>query len=161
MQAVGASVGEIEGVYRSRAEGFFRLVCAQTGDAESARDAVQEGFANAVRGRASFRGEGPLDAWVARCVIDAALDASRASPSSRIRQDETESGESSADAGLLAAIRRLPPRQREALFLRYFLDFDYATIAATLSVESGLSPPRCMLPAPRSSLRDSLQEVYR
>lgn len=162
MHVVGASVEEIESVYRRRAEGFFRLVCAQTGDPESARDAVQEGFANAVRGRASFRGEGPLDAWVARCVINAARDARRAAPGGRFRQDEGERGESSTDTdqlALRAAIRGLPPRQRDALFLRYFLDFDYATIAATLSVEVGTVS--ATLHAARSSLRDSLQEVYR
>lgn len=34
-----------------------------------ALDAVQEGFARALRGRASYRGDGTLDAWVARCVL--------------------------------------------------------------------------------------------
>lgn len=66
MDSLGASVDEIEDVYRRRAPAFFRLALARTSGSEAARDAVQEGFANAVRGRASFRREGSLDAWIAR-----------------------------------------------------------------------------------------------
>jgi len=156
---MGASVEEIEGVYRRRARGFFRLALAHTGSVESAKDAVQDGFANAVRGRASFRREGLLDAWVARCVINAALDASRALTSRGVKAEE-EIHDPPAGGELLtlrAAIRRLPSRQREMLFLRYYLDFDYATIAATLGVEVGTVS--ATLHAARSSLRNSLQEV--
>src|SRR5215470_4167180 len=67
----------IEAVYRTRAADFFRFALATTGDPERARDAVQEGFARAIRGRATFRGAGPLEAWVARCVLNAAFDLNR------------------------------------------------------------------------------------
>ena len=36
-----------------------------------------------------------------------------------------------------AAVRALPPRQRDALFLRFYLDFDYVAIAETLGIEVG------------------------
>jgi RNA polymerase sigma factor (sigma-70 family) len=161
MKSVEASVGEIEDVYRRRASGFFRLAYAHTGAAESARDAVQEGFANAVRSRASFRGEGPLDAWVARCVINAALDESRSSSATSAIGGDEESDEPTADGdlGLRAAIRDLPPRQRDALFLRYYADFGYAAIAAALGIEVGTVS--ATLHAARASLRDLLQEVNR
>jgi DNA-directed RNA polymerase specialized sigma24 family protein len=35
------------------------------------------------------------------------------------------------------AVRQLPQRQRDALFLRYYLDFDYRAIAEALDVEVG------------------------
>jgi RNA polymerase sigma-70 factor (ECF subfamily) len=161
MQSVGASVEEIEDVYRRRAGEFFRFAFAHTGGIEDASDAVQEGFAKAVRGRASFRREGPLDAWVARCVINAALDKNRdlADPSAVGGDDRSGSPWTNGDVlALRAAIRRLPPRQRDALFLRHFLDFDYAAIAATLGVEVGTVS--ATLHAARASLRESLQEVY-
>lgn len=162
MESVGASVRQIEDVYRRRASGFFRLAYAHTGAAESARDAEQEGFANAVRSRASFRREGPLDAWVARCVINAALDESRNSSGTRTIEGVEESGEPTADSDLLAlraAIHDLPPRQRDVLFLRHYADFDYATIAAALGIEVGTVS--ATLHAARAALRDSLQEVNR
>jgi RNA polymerase sigma factor (sigma-70 family) len=162
MGSLGASLDEIEDVYRRRARDFFRLAFAQIGGSEGARDAVQEGFANAVRGRASFRREGPLDAWVARCVVNAALDASRDWTGGGAVEPEDERTELPGGADLAsvrAAIRRLPSRQRDALFLRHYLDFDYSAIAAALGIEVGTVS--ATLHAARTSLRDSLQEVYR
>jgi DNA-directed RNA polymerase specialized sigma24 family protein len=78
MQKEQASLAAIEAVYRSRGADLFRFALARTGSTEAARDAVQDGFARAIRGRASFRGDGPLEAWSARCVINAARDASAA-----------------------------------------------------------------------------------
>jgi RNA polymerase sigma factor (sigma-70 family) len=57
------------------------------------------------------------------------------------------------------AVRRLPQRQRDALFLRYYLDFDYRAIAEALDVEVGTISTT--LHAARNSLRDALQEVPR
>ena len=51
----------------------------------------------------------------------------------------------------------LPQRQRDALFLRYYLDFDYRAIAEALDVEVGTIS--ATLHAARSSLMDALQEV--
>lgn len=39
------------------------------GDADTGRDAVQDGFAQAIRSRAGFRGEGSLEGWVWRIVL--------------------------------------------------------------------------------------------
>jgi DNA-directed RNA polymerase specialized sigma24 family protein len=41
------------------------------------------------------------------------------------------------DAALLAALWRLPTRQREVIALRIFLDLDTGTIAQQLGIESG------------------------
>ena len=60
----GASLGEIERVYRDRFGDYRRVAAAILGDSEAARDAVQDAFVSAVRRRASFRGEGPLEAWL-------------------------------------------------------------------------------------------------
>jgi len=71
---VRVSLNEIEAVYRSRGADFFRLALARTSDREAALDDVQEGFARAIRGRRSYRGAGPLEAWIARCIMNAAHD---------------------------------------------------------------------------------------
>ena len=81
-----SSLAEIEVVYRSREADFFRLALAKTGDPEAARDAVQDGFAQAIRGRRSYQGKGSLDAWVARCVINAAHDVRRAARATDVGQ---------------------------------------------------------------------------
>ena len=55
------------------------------------------------------------------------------------------------------AVRRPPPRQRDVLFLRYYLDFDYATIGQTLGIKTGTVS--ATLHAAHRSLRNALQEV--
>src|SRR3954467_7769671 len=70
-------LGEIEELYRLRQHSFFRVARSITGDRETAAEAVQDGFADAIRSRGTFRGEGPLDAWVWRAVVNAARKAVR------------------------------------------------------------------------------------
>jgi len=161
------SLAEIEAVYRNRGADFFRLALAKTGDPEAARDAVQDGFAQAIRGRRSYRGSGSLEAWLARCVINAAHDVRRAATVARPIElratgDGTavESGALHADAAIVReAVRRLPERQRDALYLRFYLGFEYAAIAETLGVEVGTVS--ATLHAARTSLAQNLQEVLR
>ena len=54
---------------------------------------------------------------------------------------------------------QLPQRQRNALFLRFYLDFDYAAIAETLGIEVGTVS--ATLHAARAALAEQLQEVKR
>jgi RNA polymerase sigma factor (sigma-70 family) len=162
MKRPGIRLEAIEAVYRTRAADFFRFALARTGDPERARDAVQEGFARAIRGRATFQGTGPLEAWVARCVLNAALDLNRVF--SRIEsepEDVPADSTASDDSGsvIREAVRQLPQRQRDALFLRYYLDFDYRAIAEALDVAVGTIS--ATLHTARNSLMDALQEVRR
>ena len=52
---------------------------------------------------------------------------------------------------------QLPQRQRDALFLRHYLDFDYAAIAETLGIEIGTVS--ATLHAARRALARALEEV--
>ena len=70
----GASPDELEALYRGRFEVFARVAASVTGDAERRRDAVQDAFATAVSRRRSFRGDGPLEAWVWRIVLNGRRD---------------------------------------------------------------------------------------
>ncbi len=160
---------EFENIYRNRGADFFRLALAKTGDPEAARDAVQDGFAQALRGRGSFRGRGSLEAWIARCVINAAHDVRRAATRTNADLDDlptTDFGSSAdaavpnADAAIVRqAVRRLPDRQRDALYLRFYLGFEYAAIAESLDIEVGTVS--ATLHAARASLAQNLQEALR
>jgi RNA polymerase sigma-70 factor (ECF subfamily) len=153
---VSAVLADIERVYRARGADFFRFALARTGDPEAARDAVQDGFARALRARRSFRGQGSLEAWLARCVINAAHDLARRSPPDL--PEPSPPTEADADAtAIREAVRRLPQRQRDALFLRYYLGLDYSDIAEVLGVKVGTVS--ATLHAARASLGASLQEV--
>jgi RNA polymerase sigma factor (sigma-70 family) len=149
----------IEAVYRGRGADFYRFALARTSDPELARDAVQEGFARAIRAAHSFRGTGSLEAWIGRCVLNAAIDASEvAGPRELGEQADDEAPPAvETDGDVREAVRGLPARQRDALFLRYYLDFDYATIAETLGVEVGTVS--ATLHAARENVMQALQEV--
>jgi RNA polymerase sigma factor (sigma-70 family) len=170
MSRVEPSLLQIETLYRERGADYFRLALAKTGDREQARDAVQEGFARAIRSRSSFRATGSLEAWIARCVLNAAHDAARTAGRSPTSADDAgEAGRGDApdaerETGSAAelvrqAVARLPQRQRDALYLRHYLDLDYAAIAEALGVEVGTVS--ATLHAARAALANDLQEVAR
>ena len=116
-----AILDELEELYRSRFDVFARVAASVTGDGERARDAVQEAFATAVRKRGSFRGEGPLEAWVWRIVLNAARsDVRRSIPAVDLDEQARPNGYPERDAELRVALARLPERQRTAVFLRYY-----------------------------------------
>src|SRR2546427_77751 len=118
------TLAELEALYRSRHAHFVRVARAITGDPERAVEAVQDAFADAVRTRRSFRGEGNLEAWVWRAVVNAARKA--------LRRPLVEVGSAPVPQSELAAppvvrelapvLARLPERQRLVVFLRYYAD---------------------------------------
>ena len=154
----GASLDELEALYRSRFDVFARVAASVTGDSERARDAVQEAFATAVRKRRSFRGEGPLEAWVWRIVLNAARsDVRRAVPATAYDEPAATNGHPEHDAELRVALARLPERQRTAVFLRYYADLDYAAIGEALGISAGTVA--ATLNAAHTALRTRLEEV--
>jgi len=154
----GASLDELEALYRSRFEVFARVAASVTGDSERARDAVQEAFATAVRKRRSFRGDGPLEAWVWRIVLNAArLDLRRALPVAEYDEPAATNGHPERDAELRVALARLPEQQRTAVFLRYYADLDYAAIAEALGIHIGTVA--ATLNSAHTTLRTRLEEV--
>jgi RNA polymerase sigma-70 factor, ECF subfamily len=155
---------EIEDLYRLRYRQFLRVATAILGDEAIAHDAVQEGFAEALRQRTSFRGEGALGAWVWRIVLNTALAARRARVARREDADvrvgpPSSNGDSGDEAGVRRWIAALPERQRLAVFLRYYADLDYRSIAAALEVDVGTVS--ATLSAAHQALRNSLKEVPR
>ena len=115
-----------------------RIAASVTGDPHRALDAVQDGFATALRRRDSFRGDGPLEAWVWRIVLNTARsNARRRTPLEDPQRPRATNGHPERDAELRAALARLPERQRTAVFLRYYADLDYAAIGAALGIADG------------------------
>ena len=105
----GASLDDLEALYRSRFDVFARVAAGVTGDSERARDAVQEAFATAVRKRRSFRGDGPLEAWVWRIVFNAArLDLRRDIPAVDYDEPAAANGRPERDVELRRRARAPP-----------------------------------------------------
>jgi RNA polymerase sigma-70 factor (ECF subfamily) len=151
-----ALLAQLEELYRGEYRRFLRVAVAALRDEERAVDAVQEAFASAVQKRSKFRGEGPLEAWVWRMVVNAALkERGRSRPLHLVGSEPSEPGRE--PSAVPEAIARLPERQRLALFLRYYADLDYGSIAIALQVSTGTVG--ATLNAAHASLRRLLQEV--
>ena len=152
------SLDEFEALYRSRFDVFVRVAASVTGDSERAHDAVQEAFATAVRKRRSFRGDGPLEAWVWRVVLNAARsDVRRTAPVVDYDEPVAGNGHPEVGAELRVALARLPERQRMVVFLRYYADLDYVAIGEALGISAGTVA--ATLNAAHAALRTRLEEV--
>jgi RNA polymerase sigma-70 factor (ECF subfamily) len=136
---VGARPEEIEELYERRFVAFRNGLLALTGSLESARDAVQEGFAQALRDRDQFRGEGSLEGWVWRIVFRAALRSRRNGHEVTLEEVVAEApmARVESDPQLAAALLALAPRRRLVVFLRYFADLSYAQIAEVCEISEG------------------------
>ena len=125
-------------MYRERYVGFRNTLAAVTGSYDSARDAVQEAFARALRQRASFRAEGSLEAWIFRIALRAALEKRRNGREVPLDDSlDPEVLEAERDPELAAAVRSLPPRRRLIVFLRYYAGLSYGEIAEACGISEG------------------------
>jgi RNA polymerase sigma factor (sigma-70 family) len=149
---------ELEAVYRERSAGFQSALATVVGSYDEARDVVQDAFAVALRDLGSFRGDGPLEAWVMRIALRLAI---------RRRQRTVASGEldeswptaelpdPERDPELADAIRSLAPRRRLVVFLHYYADLSYASIAELSGMREGTVA--ATLAQARAALRTSLE----
>jgi RNA polymerase sigma-70 factor (ECF subfamily) len=149
----------IEAIYRKRFGAFVFSVTALLGSGDDALDAVQEGFARALRQRRSFRAEGSLEGWIWRIVLNVARDRlrdrGRTLPSASV-EGQPESVDALED-DLRARLLALPERQRLAVFLRYYGDLSYDQIAEALGVRPGTVA--ASLHAAHEALRHELEGV--
>lgn len=154
---------ELEAVYRQRYRQFLRVATAILGDEAAGHDAVQDGFAQALRAAPSFRDEGSMEGWVWRMVVNAALASRRRRVARREVPESNEArsanGHNADEAGVRAWVAALPERQRLAVYLRYYADLDYRAIADALGVEVGTVS--ASLSSAHQALRRSLEEVER
>lgn len=132
---------EFADFFRTSWEPCLRAVLAVVGSPQLAEDQVAEAFARAWASWRKVRRHPAPRAWVVRTALNAGASwwrrRSREMPLAD--HDLTAAGDpgDELDASLLTALRRLPPRQREVIALRIFLDLDTDTIARQLGIEAG------------------------
>jgi RNA polymerase sigma factor (sigma-70 family) len=147
---------QIESLYRADFRRFERVARAVTGDRESALEAVQEGFADALHHAGQWTARGPLEGWVWRCVVNRARKA-RPRRSVELPPDEVRTNSDHEDGDLRVRLAALPERQRLVVFLRYFAGLEYREIAAALEIETGTVS--ATLHAAHANLRTGYEEA--
>jgi RNA polymerase sigma-70 factor (ECF subfamily) len=153
------SAADLEQLYRRDFRQLVRVAAAVTRSEAAGAEAVQEAFLRLLRSRESFRGEGPLEAWVWRTVVNEAKrlagreeEALTAAPG-----ELRDNGRVGHDATTRALVAALPERQRLAVFLRYYADLDYRTIGQVLGIETGTVS--ATLAAAHERLRGAIEGV--
>jgi RNA polymerase sigma factor (sigma-70 family) len=154
-----AQVSDLEALYRARYRHFLRVATLITRDEGTAHDAVQEGFAATIRSLASYRGEGRLEAWVWRAVVNAAKKQQRHSSATALEDEPTsrQNGDQTEARLIRTWIAALPERQRLIVYLRYYADLDYRQIATVLDIAVGTVS--ATLSAAHQTLRKTVEEV--
>ncbi len=139
-----------------------------TGDAEMAREAVQDGWIEILRGLGGLRDELAFPAWALRIVTRRArrlggrrsLDRARQAPLDDQLVEASTDGGGEDEADVLArrtlqrGIEALPPDQRAALALVYLHGLSVAEAALALEAPEGTIKTRLM--HARRKLRDHL-----
>jgi RNA polymerase sigma-70 factor (ECF subfamily) len=153
-------VAAIEHAYRDGYRRFLSLALGMLGDVESARDAVQEAFAHALRSRGDLRHAGNLYAWLWRIVVNVCRVEKRHALTGLNESYELEANGHPGDwSEVRAVIAALPERQRLVLFLRHYADLDYETIGQVTGIERGTVA--ATLHAAHWKVRDAMTEVPR
>lgn len=132
--------------YRRSRNDCLRAVLVNVGDQDTAQDLVAEAFARAwASWRTVSRHPAPA-AWVVRTALNAGVSRWR-----RLRREiplpdlATVAGKPAAcgaddgpvDPRVMAALLRLPARQRQVIALRLFLDLDTGRTAEVLGIAPG------------------------
>jgi RNA polymerase sigma factor (sigma-70 family) len=152
MRALRGDVAAYERLVARHADVAFRTACVIAGSAADAEEAAQDAFVKAHRALGRFRIGSPWRPWLLRIVANEARNRRRAAgrrtrwelraandPSRGLAAPSAEAAVLVAerDASLRAALSALADRDREAIYLRYFLDLPEAEMAAVLGCRPG------------------------
>jgi len=136
---MGHQQDEFAGFYRSSRDSCLRAVAAVVGDRQLAEDLVAESFARAWTSWGTVRGHPAPRAWVVRTALNLGVSWWRRRREVPLAGHDAAAPAdvSTVDPALIAALRRLPARQREVLALRIFLDLDTEATAKVLRIAPG------------------------
>ena len=129
-------------LYRLYADDLYRYLFSRCGDETDAEDLVAETFLAAFRSARTYRGTGPVKAWLVGIARRKAADAHRgkrahlaldaiAALADPVRTDDLALQRVEL-ARVLAITERLAPDRAEALRLRYFAGLECDEIAPLL-----------------------------
>lgn len=126
-------------------QSMVRLAAALT-DRDSAEDVVQDAFVKVWRRWAWIRDGDKAERYLRRAVVNVARDRLRRARVARgyewPEEQQVESAQNQAllaeeHRRVLAALTRLPERQRQVIVLRYYGELSEAETAATLGLRVG------------------------
>jgi len=134
----------VAALYESHALALIRLAYLMLGDRHAAEDVVQDAFSALYRAWHRLHDHGNLPGYVRASVVNGCRSAHRRARRVPVplAEPDAASAESEALAGeeqraTIAAVNRLPPRQREAIVLRFYADLPEQEVARAMGVSRG------------------------
>jgi RNA polymerase sigma-70 factor (sigma-E family) len=134
----------VTAIYQKHALGMTRLAFIMLGDRQAAEDVVQEAFCGLYRAWNRMSDHANAVGYLRSSVLNGSRSVMRRAkrPPRPLAVPAAASAEAAVLAGeeqreTLAALRRLPPRQREVLVLRYFADLPEQETAVAMGVSRG------------------------
>ena len=139
-----AAERQVTALYQAHALSLARLALLMLGDADAAQDVVQDAFFGLYRRWDKLASADAAPAYLRASVLNGCRTAlrRRSRPAFPAAEQSLESAEASVlhteeQRGVLAAVRRLPARQREAVVLRYYLEMSEDQAAQAMGVARG------------------------
>jgi RNA polymerase sigma-70 factor (sigma-E family) len=133
----------VTALYEDHALALIRLAYIMLGDRHAAEDVVQDAFSGLYRAWHRLPSTANLLGYLRVSVVNGCRSVHRRARRIRVlTEPDAESAESVVLAGeeqraTFAALKRLPPRQREAIVLRYYAGLPEQEIARAMGVSRG------------------------
>jgi RNA polymerase sigma-70 factor (sigma-E family) len=140
---VGSQRLDFAEFYRSSRDDCLRTVLVMVGDQDSAQELVAEAFARACASWRTVSGHPAPAAWVVRTALNLNISRWRRRhrevpvPDPGLLAERPAPGPAAqdrVDPQIMAALRRLPARQRQVIALRLILDLDTSGTARVLGI---------------------------
>jgi len=142
--------GDLAALYRRHALGLVRLAVVMLGQQAAAEDVVQDAFLGLYRRLGSLADPSLALAYLRSSVLNGCRTAvhrqhrqgaaaARAAAGAAVPVDSADAWAllDEEHREVLAAIKRLPDRQREAIVLRFYLDMSEEEVARTMGISRG------------------------
>ena len=140
---VGTQREDFADFYREATDECLFTVLVSVGDRDTAQELVAEAFARAWASWRTVSRHPAPKAWVVRTALNVNISRwrrrRREVPVAQVADQPAADGGAggSVDPRIMAALLRLPPRQRQVVALRLFLDLDTSRTAEVLGVAPG------------------------
>jgi RNA polymerase sigma-70 factor (sigma-E family) len=141
-----AGSADLEQLYRSHRLAMVRVAVLLVDDLATAEDVVQDAFGRLHTAWGRLRDPDAALAYLRTSVVNGSRSVLRRRRTARLFVPPRAAPEPGADAAVvlaeehrevLAAVRRLPRRQREVLVLRFWSDLSEAQVAEALGISKG------------------------
>jgi RNA polymerase sigma-70 factor (sigma-E family) len=144
--SAGSAASAVDDLYREHALGLIRFALMLVGDRATAEDVVQDAFVGLYRAWCGLTDHTNLAGYLRTAVLNKCRSVHRSRMRARLLRASYDPPVWSAEAAamdgedrreVLAAVARLPRRQREVLALKYYLGLGEHEVAATLGISRG------------------------